>query len=63
MSNFNKRLRSSAQKLAIDWCHHLGDIPINKISDKFELKHTGSVSRITTDEMYVSRIGKSEKHY
>ncbi|MFV1983660.1 MAG: helix-turn-helix domain-containing protein, partial [Thiohalomonadales bacterium] len=33
----NKRVRNDARKFAIYLCQRHGDIPLNKIADKFEL--------------------------
>jgi len=65
----NKRVRNDARKLAIYCCQRYGDIPLNKIADKFELKHSGSASRMIHDAktmiaegMFVSQLRKVENH-
>lgn len=60
-------MRNDARKFAIYLCQRHGDIPLNKIADKFELTHSGSATRMIHDAktmiaegMFVSQIKKIE---
>jgi len=67
-SSDNRRIRNDARKLALYYCQQYGDISLNKIADKFELKHAGSASRLIhdakrmiSDGEFLSQTKKIEK--
>jgi len=64
-SSNTRRIRNDARKLAIYYCQRYGDMPLIKIANKFELSHTGSVSRLIhdakimiNDGLFVSEVKK-----
>jgi len=54
----NKRIGNDARKIAILYCQSVADLPLKVIAQKFELKHTGSVSRMIHDAKLIVRETK-----